>query len=63
MFEIELKEVNHEKENIIPDPDLDHYVEEIYLAFKEKQEKVACFSLKDLDLRFHIIRKEQSPFL
>lgn len=57
-----MKEVHHERENIVPDPVLDHYIEDIYKEFKEKQEKVACFTLKDLDLRFCTIRKEQSPF-
>lgn len=63
MFEVELKEVHHEKEAIVPDVELDHYIVEIYKQFKEKQEKTACYTVKDLDLRFSTIRKEQSPFL
>ncbi len=28
-----------------------------------KQEKIACFTKKEMDLRFKKIRKQQSPFL
>lgn len=30
VFDIKLKEVNHEKENIVPNVELDNYVNEIY---------------------------------
>ncbi len=50
-------------EKIIPDPELDHYIEQIYESFKEKSERVACYTLKDIDLLFGTIRKEQSPYL
>lgn len=61
-IEVELKEVNHEKEKIEPDAELDNYVELIYKQFKVKMEKVACFTKNEIDLRFKTIRIQQSPY-
>ena len=62
-FEIELKEVNHQVQKIKPDVELDHYVEEMYKELKVKLDRIACFTKKDIDLRFKTIRKEQTPYL
>ena len=49
--------------NVIPDPELNSYIDSIYGEFAERQEKVACYVLNGVDLRFQTIRKEQSAFL
>ena len=60
---MELAEVHHKNMQIVPDPELHAYIEEIYSEFAIAQERVVLYLRQDVDLTFKTIRKSQTPFV